>query len=72
LTRFGLRSPHPLAQIAYADPERMTVTIVHVFGDANSVDVHNEGSDQRSNAAYEFVEPLGGRSTGDRARQPSR
>lgn len=53
------QKPRTLAQVGFADPERMTLTFVHVFGDADSMDIHVEGSEQRSSAAYEFIEPRG-------------
>ena len=51
--------PRTVAQIGFADPERMVLTFIHVFGDADSMDIHIQGSEQRSSAAYEFIEPLG-------------
>jgi hypothetical protein len=37
----------------------MQVSFVHCFPDADSMDLHFEGSDERSASVYEFVEPDG-------------
>jgi quinol monooxygenase YgiN len=34
------------------------VTIIHVFPDADSMDSHFQGADQRSARAYEFLQPV--------------
>jgi len=49
--------PRTLAHVAYADESGMTATFIHVFGDPQAMDMHNEGADQRSSAAYEFIIP---------------
>ncbi|TMB52708.1 MAG: hypothetical protein E6J50_01725 [Chloroflexi bacterium] len=51
--------PRTLAHVAYADEAAMTATFIHVFGDAQAMDMHNEGADQRSSDAYEFIIPAG-------------
>jgi len=35
------------------------VTIVHVFADADAMDAHVQGADERSAAVYEFIDPDG-------------
>jgi quinol monooxygenase YgiN len=51
--------PRTLLQLAYVNEIGTQLTIVHLFGDADSMDIHFQGADQRSNAAYEFIEPDG-------------
>jgi quinol monooxygenase YgiN len=51
--------PRTLAFLIYADRDGRTVSIVHVFADAASMDVHFVGADQRSSAAYEYIAPKG-------------
>jgi hypothetical protein len=51
--------PRTLVYLSYVDPAQHTVSFLHVFGDADSMDRHFEGSDDRSRAAYEFMEPRG-------------
>ena len=50
--------PRTAAWLVYLD-EGAKVSFVHCFPDAGSMDVHFEGSDERSAAVYEFVEPDG-------------
>lgn len=47
------------AQLAYLDDTGTTVSIVHVFADADTMDVHFQGAEERSKAAYEFMDPAG-------------
>jgi quinol monooxygenase YgiN len=51
--------PRTVAFLFYADEDASRLTIVHCFADADAMDAHFEGSDQRSAAAYEFIEPRG-------------
>lgn len=45
--------------LAYVSEDGTRVTIVHVFADADSMDLHVEGAEERTRTAYEFVEPRG-------------
>ncbi len=51
--------PRTLVFLAYGDDNGQRVTIVHVFADADSMDLHVEGAEERSKAALEFLEPEG-------------
>jgi hypothetical protein len=51
--------PRTLAFLPFADEAGSELSIVHVFGDRAAMDEHFEGSDERSNAAYEYIEPRG-------------
>jgi hypothetical protein len=51
--------PRTVAWLVYLDEDGTKVTFVHCFPDAHSMDLHFEGSDERTNAVYEFVEPDG-------------
>jgi hypothetical protein len=42
---------------AYLNEKGNEVTIVHVFPDADAMDLHFQGADERSEKAYEFIEP---------------
>ena len=48
-----------LVFLTYVDTAGSQMTAVHVFADAESMALHFEGSDERSAAAYEFLEPDG-------------
>ncbi len=45
--------------LSYVDEHRGVISFLHVFGDADSMDVHLEGADERSRAASEFMVPAG-------------
>ena len=51
--------PQTVAFLMYLDDESRDLTIVHTFPDADAMDRHFEGSDERSAAAFEFLEPRG-------------
>jgi quinol monooxygenase YgiN len=51
--------PRTVAFLAYADEAGTRVSIVHLFPDADAMDLHIEGAAERSRAAYEFLEPDG-------------
>jgi quinol monooxygenase YgiN len=47
------------AQLAYLDDTGTKLSIVHVFADADTMDVHFQGAEERSKAAYEVMDPAG-------------
>lgn len=49
--------PATLLFQAYLDEESNQVSIVHVFADAETMDLHFQGADERSEKAYEFIQP---------------
>ena len=49
--------PKTLVFLTYIDTAGGQMTAVHVFADAESMDLHFEGSEERSAAAYEFLQP---------------
>lgn len=51
--------PGTVVFLAYLSEDGTRATFVHVFPDADSMDRHVEGSEERSKKAYEFVEPRG-------------
>jgi hypothetical protein len=51
--------PRTLVYFSYVDAQGTNVTFVHVFADAESMDLHVEGAAERSKAAYESMEPDG-------------
>jgi quinol monooxygenase YgiN len=58
-TGLQAEKPRTVAFLAYADEAGTRVSIVHVFPDADAMDLHVEGAAERSRAAYEFMEPDG-------------
>jgi quinol monooxygenase YgiN len=51
--------PGTMVYVAHLDPLGPDVTITHVFPDAEAMDRHFEGSDERSRAASEVMAPAG-------------
>jgi len=51
--------PRTAAWLVFLGEDGAQVSFVHCFPDADSMDLHFEGSDERSAAVYEFVEPDG-------------
>jgi quinol monooxygenase YgiN len=51
--------PRTLVFLAYLNEDDGHLTIIHVFSDAESMDVHFEGAADRSRAAYEVLLPVG-------------
>ena len=51
--------PGTAAWLVFLGEDGTQVSFVHFFPDADSMDLHFEGSDERSAAVYEFVEPDG-------------
>jgi hypothetical protein len=42
---------------AYLNEEGTDVTFIHVFPDADAMDLHVQGADERAAKAYEFIQP---------------
>ncbi len=51
--------PQTLVFLSYVDRDARAVTFVHAFGDAEAMDLHFEGAEERARAAYELLEPDG-------------
>jgi quinol monooxygenase YgiN len=50
--------PGTVAFLAYLNEEGTEVTFFHLFPDAAALDDHLEGAGERSQAAYEYLEPM--------------
>jgi quinol monooxygenase YgiN len=51
--------PGTLVFLIYNDQAETRMTAIHVFADAQAMDAHFEGSEDRARRAFEFVEPDG-------------
>jgi quinol monooxygenase YgiN len=51
--------PGTMVYVAHLDPPGTAVTVTHVFADADAMDHHFEGSDERSRAASGVMVPAG-------------
>lgn len=54
-----VEKPRTLLYLSFLDKAGATISFLHAFADAESMDLHFEGADQRSRAAYEFLQPTG-------------
>jgi hypothetical protein len=51
--------PRTVVFLAYLDEQASEVSFLHAFPDAESMDLHFEGVEERVAAAYEYLEPRG-------------
>lgn len=58
-TPLGASKPRTAAFLGFLDEAGARLSILHVFPDAAAMDLHVEGAAQRSQAAYELLEPAG-------------
>jgi hypothetical protein len=59
IPRTMANKPDTVVQLAYVDEDAAEVTIVRLFPHAEALDLQLQGADQRSKAAYQFIEPTG-------------
>jgi hypothetical protein len=58
-TQLEVAKPRTAAFLGYMNERGTQLTIVHLFPDAEAMDLHFEGADARSQAAYELFVPAG-------------
>jgi quinol monooxygenase YgiN len=51
--------PGTITQLAYENEDSAEVTVVRVFPDAEALDLHLQGADQRTQKTYEYIELTG-------------
>jgi hypothetical protein len=51
--------PRTLAFLTYLNESGTRMTAIHVFADPEAMDIHFQGSQERSRRAYEFLAPEG-------------
>jgi hypothetical protein len=52
------QKPATLALLAYAGQDGGEVSFVHLFPDAQAMELHFQGAAERSKRAYEFMQPM--------------
>ena len=57
--RLQVEKPRTVLFLSYVDADGGTISFLHAFADAESMDLHIVGADERSRAAYAYMEPLG-------------
>ena len=58
LQRLEQQKPTTLAQLAYLGEDGAELSFIHLFPDAEAMDLHFEGVQERAKQAYEFMEPM--------------
>jgi len=58
-TRLEAEKPETLIFLIYLDDNRTHATFVHMFADPAAMDLHIDGAQERSQAAFELIEPMG-------------
>ena len=58
LQRLEQQKPATLAQLAYLGEDSAELSFIHLFPDAQAMDLHFEGVQERAKQAYEFMQPL--------------
>ena len=51
--------PQTLVNLAYVNEEGTEASFLHAFADVEGMHRHWEGADERSQKAYEYLEPMG-------------
>lgn len=51
------QKPETVVFLSYVNYDGSEVSFLHVFPDAEAMDVHFEGAEERSKRAYEFMQP---------------
>jgi len=51
--------PRTVVFVSYLNEEGSEVSFIHVFPDAEAMDLHFEGAAERTKDAYRFLEPIG-------------
>lgn len=57
--RLQAEKPQTLLFLSYLDADGGTISFLHGFANAESMDLHFAGADERSRTAYQYLEPLG-------------
>jgi quinol monooxygenase YgiN len=57
--RLREEKPGTVLFLSYLDEQAGRISFLHAFPDADAMDRHFEGADERAAAAYEFIEPRG-------------
>jgi hypothetical protein len=54
-----VEKPRTLMNLAYVNAEGTEVTFMHSFADPEAMALHWEGADDRTELAYQYIEPIG-------------
>ena len=51
--------PRTLMNLAYLNQEGTEVTFMHAFADIEAMQLHWQGADERTQLAYQYIDPIG-------------
>jgi hypothetical protein len=51
--------PRTLMNLAYLNEEGTEIAFLHAFADVEAMQLHWQGADERTQKAYEYIEPIG-------------
>jgi len=54
-----VEKPRTLMNLAYINEEETEATFMHAFADIEAMQLHWQGADERSQQAYEYIDPIG-------------
>jgi hypothetical protein len=54
-----VEKPRTLMNLAYVNEQGTEVTFMHAFADTEAMVLHWEGADERTQLAYQYIEPIG-------------
>jgi hypothetical protein len=54
-----VEKPRTLMNLAYVNEQGTEVTFMHAFSDTEAMALHWEGADERTQLAYQYIEPIG-------------
>lgn len=57
--RLRAEKPRTVLFLSYVDEDRGVIDFLHAFADAEAMDLHFRGADERARAALEFMDPIG-------------
>src|SRR5262249_12677773 len=51
--------PRTLVNLAYLNESGTEITFMHAFADVEAMQLHWQGADERTQQAYQYIEPIG-------------
>jgi quinol monooxygenase YgiN len=57
--------PRTLLDLAYVNDDETEIAFMHAFADIEAMQLHWQGADDRAQAAYQYIEPIGFEIYGD-------
>jgi quinol monooxygenase YgiN len=68
-TAMKAEKPRTLMNLSYFNEDETEVAFLHAFADIEAMQLHWQGADDRTQQAYEYIEPIGFEIYGDAGEQ---